>query len=175
MRALPQLHQDVFAQPKRQMTARQERFVREFLKNGGKQGAAAEAAGYAAASVDSIGSQLVRNPLIQQAIARETLTAIGLSAVPALATVNRLLEHSRSDFVKLEAARDLLDRAGFGKPDRSMGYGDTGLTVSLNLSVAEGVSKTTVIEHGDLPRTRKSPSELEQPVIFPWEGGQEDR
>ena len=169
MRALPQLRQDVFAEPKRQLTAKQQRFVSEYLANGGKQTAAAVKAGYASDSAANVAYHLLRKSLIQSAIVKETLTAIGLAAVPALATVVRLSEVAKSDYVKLEAARDLLDRAGFGKPDRTSMQGDQNLTVSLNLSV-QGASEKQQVSDGDRPRTRKSSSELD----LSEEGGQEE-
>jgi phage terminase small subunit len=168
MRALPQLHQDVFAEPKRQLTAKQQRFVSEYLANGGKQTAAAETAGYAKDSAANVAYHLLRKPLIQSAIVKETLTAIGLAAVPALATVVRLSEVAKSDYVKLEAARDLLDRAGFGKPERTSMQGDQNLTVSLNLSVQGGLEKHQV-DSGDHPDTRNSSQKFDLPA----EGGQE--
>jgi len=174
MRALPQLHKDVFAEPKRQLTAKQQRFVKELLANGGNQTEAAEKAGYASNSAATVGSNLVRNPMVQQAIVRETLTAIGLSAVPALAQVIRLVDHARSDYVKLEAARDLLDRAGYLPPERREAGSDQSLTVELVLST-EGVSKSAVTEIVTVPHTGKSPPEFEEAVIFPWEGEQETR
>ena len=61
---------------------------------------------------------LLRNPLVQQAILRATQKRIGLLAVPALQTVAELSSGARSEYVRLEASKDLLDRAGFQPPER---------------------------------------------------------
>jgi phage terminase small subunit len=172
MRALPQLRQEVFAEPKRQLTAKQQRFVSEYLANGGKQTEAAETAGYAKDSAATRAYHLLRLPIVQQAIVKETLTAIGLSAVPALATVIRLSSVAKSDYVKLEAARDLLDRAGYGPPERAAEGSDQNINVSLVLTT-EGVSKSAVTEMVTHPRIGKSPAEFEEAVVFPWEGADE--
>jgi len=132
------LSNEVFSGPPRPMTAKQAKYVEAYLANGGQGGAAAVEAGYAVGSADAASSQLLRNPLIQQAIMRQTLTAIGLSAVPALSVITRLIGEARSDYVKLEAAKDLLDRAGFAAPQRVDHRLDSSLTVSFDF----GGSKT---------------------------------
>jgi predicted esterase len=141
-----------FAALSRPLTQKQQRFVSEYLQNGGNQTAAALSAGYSEGAAADMASRMVRNPLIQQAIQRETLTAIGLSVAPALHRVVTLIDHARSDYVKLEAAKDVLNRAGFAAPQRVDHRLDQSLTVHFDL----GGSKTAVTEAGDLPDTGKS-------------------
>lgn len=177
MRAHTPLRPEVFAKDARELTERQRAFVDAYLANGGRSGKAALSAGYAARSADTAASRLVANPLIQHAILKATLTAIGLSAVPALATVRRLSEKARSEYVRLEAARDLLDRAGFRPPERVDHRLDAGLTVTLNLQprrAAEGGSETGSDSDVTRPDTGKTAPKLidvdfstPQDVVFP--------
>jgi len=165
----------VFAAPARAMTRMQQRFVDAYLANGGKGTEAAAEAGYAIGSADTQASNLLRNPLVQQAIMRSTLTAIGLSAVPALMVVTKLMSAAKSDYVKLEAAKDLLDRAGLAAPQRVDHRLDSSLTVSFDLGGSKTDASAIVTPHN----TGKSPPMLDltpvdggaggQDTSFPWE------
>src|SRR6187401_3150605 len=126
-------------QSARALSSRQSKFVDGYMQNGGRAVAAAVTAGYSEKSADNIAYRLLRNPTVYQELMRQLPNAIGLNAVPALAVVSRLMSAAKSDYVKLEAAKDLLDRAGFSPPQRVDHRLDTQLTVSLNL----GGSKTT--------------------------------
>ncbi len=123
------------------LTERQAAFAEAYVANGGKLKAAAIAAGYPAKGAQVEASRLIRNPKIQQAIARQTMQEIGLSAAPALMQVKRLMRTAKSDYVKLEASRDILDRAGFKPPDRMAVQVDAELHVTFDIGL-EGGSKT---------------------------------
>lgn len=123
----------VFAEPARQLTPKQQRYVDHYVANGGNQGEAARAAGYPPKSADGQASRNMRNPLIQQAILKATAQRIGFAAVPALNTVIGLSAAAKSEYVRLEASRDLLDRAGFRPPERVDHRVDASLTVSIDL------------------------------------------
>lgn len=146
----------------RQLTTRQRRFVHAFIRGDLTQGEAARCAGYAESVSDNVASKLMRNPLIQQAIQRETLKAIGLAAVPALRAVVSLVREAKSDYVKLEAAKDLLDRAGFAAPQRAAERLDTSLTVHFDF----GGSKSAPQQEGDPHQTGKSDHKLLTDVAF---------
>lgn len=159
MRAPPHLHQSVLAPSVGSLTERQQRFVAMYMETGGKQTEAAIEAGYARESAQTTASRMLRLPHVQQAIMRETLVRIGLQAVPALHTLERLRDSARSDYVRLEAAKDLLDRAGFRPPERVDHRLDASLTVELVLSSqrhSEGGSKTADTGYSHPPDTGKS-------------------
>jgi Terminase small subunit len=147
----------VFAAAERPLTRMQQRFVDAFLANGGRAGDAACAAGYAAASASTAAANLLRNPLIQREVVKGTLQAIGFAAVPAVGVVTRLMTAAKSDYVKLEAARDILDRAGYGVPQHSLQRDDQTLSVNIHL----GGSKTHPSTSGTHPDTEKSSLELD--------------
>lgn len=80
------------------------------------------------------GSALLRNPRVIKAIQQMMHDAIGVHAVAALHTVSKLAKSARSDYVRLEAARDLLDRAGYKPPDKQLVKLAGDLTVSFDIS-----------------------------------------
>jgi hypothetical protein len=127
---------EIFAEPARELTDKQAAFVKEYVGNGGNGQAAAIAAGYSKQSANSIAVQLKRNPLIQQAVQKELVTQMGYAAVPALARIVQLVDGARSDYVRLEAAKDLLNRSGFQAPTRVDHRLDAGLSVTLSLGKA---------------------------------------
>ena len=134
-------------------------FVRNYVENGGKREEAGIASGYSPASAKSAACRLLKKPLIQQAILRETQSAIGLNAVPALAQVLHLMRGSRSDYVKLAAAESVLNRAGFLPPQRVQHALDGALSVSISI----GGSKTGDTVVGTHPHTGKSLPEPDDP------------
>jgi hypothetical protein len=131
-----QISPTIFAEPPRELTEKQAAFVKEYVSNGGNGKAAAIAAGYSEATAHSIAVQLKRNPLIQQAVQKEIVTQMGYAAVPALARIVQLVDGARSDYVRLEAAKDLLNRSGFQAPTRVDHRLDAGLSVTLSLGKA---------------------------------------
>ena len=120
------------------LSDKQQEFVRWYVATGGKVGVSSTKAGYA---TKNEGSRLLRNPSILKAINEDMVNAIGTHAVSALNTVARLSKTARSDYVRLEAAKDLLDRAGFKPPDKQL------IKLAGDLSVSFDIAPQTVIEH----------------------------
>lgn len=121
-----------------ELTPMQEAFVEHYVQTGGKVGISATRAGY---SDRTRGSQLLRDPKVIKAIQLRMLDEIGTSAVSALGTVKKLAKSARSDYVRLEAAKDLLNRAGYVQPDRHLIRVSGDLSVSFDIA-PEGGSKT---------------------------------
>lgn len=119
-----------------QLTTKQELFVELYVQSGGKVGLSAEKAGYADRS---IGSKLLRDPKVIKRIQELTLEALGTHAVHALHTVAKLSKSARSDYVRLEAAKDLLDRAGYKPPERVDHRVSADLSVSFDITPAQPV------------------------------------
>ena len=130
----PELAEGVLLPRDGARTEKQQAFVDAYASNGGDGTQAAIAAGYAEAHAAQASRRLLANPLIQQDILKATLTRIGLHAPRALQTVVDLQQSARSDYVRLQAAQDLLDRAGFRPPDRVDARVDANLTVSFDIA-----------------------------------------
>ena len=104
--------------PSGKLTAKQNQFIDAYVANGGNGSAAARDAGYAESSAHVEANRALKNPLIVQEIFRRTTLAIGAALPKALNTVVRLSESAKSEYVQLEASRDLLDRAGMKAPEK---------------------------------------------------------
>ena len=114
-----------------QLTEKQEAFVSAYVATGGKVGIASQQAGYASKNE---GSRLLRDPKVIKLIQERMVDAIGVHAVSALGTVVKLAKSARSDYVRLEAAKDLLDRAGFKPPDKQLVKLSGDLSVSFDIA-----------------------------------------
>jgi len=104
--------------PSGKLTTKQNQFIDAYVANGGNGSAAAREAGYAESSAHVEANRALKNPLIVQEIFRRTTLAIGAALPKALNTVVRLSESAKSEYVQLEASRDLLDRAGMKAPEK---------------------------------------------------------
>lgn len=120
--------------PSGDLTALQDRFIDEYVSNGGKGTAAAKAAGYAAAYASVTANKLLKNPSIVSEVYRRTVLALGASAPGALKTLIDLSTGAKSERIKREASSDLLDRIGIRAPDRVDHRIDGDLRVSIDLS-----------------------------------------
>ena len=56
-----------------------------------------------------------------------------LGAIPAVHTIVRLATEAKSDYVKLEASKDILDRSGFKAPDRVQHQVGGNLNIKIDL------------------------------------------
>jgi len=112
------------------LTDKQRKFIETYLSNGFRVGEAALAAGY---SDESQGSKALRNRSVIKEINKHITDGFAHGAAIAQSTLMRLMQHGKSDYVKLEAARDWLDRAGYRPPERVDHRVDHDLRVSINL------------------------------------------
>ena len=82
------------------------------------------------------------------------MTTIGLHAVPALFTVKELASNAQSEYVRLEAAKDLLNRAGYAPPDRLQTLIDGNLSVTIDLGGVETVEQDQghPLPHATIPQ-----------------------
>ncbi len=119
----------------RKLTPKQQRFVDELVSGEGGKQAAAERAGYAKGkSAASMAWKLTRMPIVQQAIMTAVSERIGVNAAHAAAEVARLSTGARSEYVKLEASKDILDRAGYKPVDRKQVQVAGDIRVAIDLS-----------------------------------------
>jgi len=100
------------------MTRLQSAFIRAYVSAGtGNATAAARNAGYSSSSAHSTGHRLIHDPDVLEAIQRATAQSFGSIAPMALRTMKALLKH-KSGFVQMQAAADLMDRAGHKAIDK---------------------------------------------------------
>jgi phage terminase small subunit len=90
-------------------------YVREGQANGTQ---AAIEAGAAPASAGGTAYLWTKHPQVAEAIRVETAMRLSSLAPVALAVQLHLATKGKSEFVRQQAASDILDRAGFRPPDR---------------------------------------------------------
>jgi hypothetical protein len=125
-------------------TDKQQAFVRAFVESGGKLTQAAIDAGYSPASAASAANIALRNPLIQNAIYAETRARFARHAPEMQSVVMELAQSARSGMVRLLAAQDWLDRAGFRAPEQHHHLLAGELKVSIDLGPS-GTSKGSLV------------------------------
>ncbi len=118
-----------------ELTPKQKAFVDFLVTNGGSKQDAAEAAGYAPGpGARAAASKALSNPKVQQYLQQRIIEELGNKASVALHRVVTLAESARSEHVQLEAAKDILDRAGFKPIERQQVQVAGDVRVSIDLS-----------------------------------------
>lgn len=118
----------------RPLTSRQKALVEAYVANGGNLTKAAETAGYAEGnSGRTTAWKAMKTPHVQQYLMQHTAEAFGLHAAKALGRITQLSGNAKSEYVQLEASKDILDRAGFKPIDRSQVQVAGDIKVSIDL------------------------------------------
>jgi len=97
--------------PFKALDLRQAEFVRLFVE-GAHPRQAALGAGYARATAEAAGEQLLQRPNIALAIARLARPRLARSIPLSISTLEWLRDNAKSERVRMESATRLLDRAG---------------------------------------------------------------
>lgn len=116
------------------LTEKQMALVDTLVTTGGTLKEAAKAAGYAPGESGRVSaSRAIKLPHVQQYMMQRVTEELGLAATGAVSTVGRLARGAKSEYVRLQAAQDILDRAGFKPVDRSqvMVAGDIKVSIDL--------------------------------------------
>jgi phage terminase small subunit len=118
----------------RKLTDKQTALVDTLVARGCTIKQAAESAGYADGESGRVtASKALKLAHVQQYMMRRMNEEFGLSATLAAGTVRRLAMGAKSEYVQLEASRDLLDRAGYKPIDRSQVQVAGDIKVSIDL------------------------------------------
>jgi phage terminase small subunit len=95
---------------------------------------AAQEAGYAKGESGRVSaSKALRQPHVQQYMMERISDQLGMNATVAAAKVLKLASGAKSEYVQLEASKDILDRAGFKPIDRSQVQLAGDIKVSIDL------------------------------------------
>ena len=94
------------------LTTRQQAFIDNLLTNGGTATQCAIKAGYSKKSAKVEASRLLKNSKVLHILHQRAKKVLGVRAITALQTVSNLSQNANSEYVRLEASKDLLDRAG---------------------------------------------------------------
>jgi len=104
---------------KNNLTSKQKDLVDTYVTTGKSIKECAELVGYAKGeSGRVVASRTLRLPHVQRYMMELVANTVGLGAVSASRKLVELSSDAKSEYVQLEASRDLLDRAGIRAPER---------------------------------------------------------
>ena len=119
----------------RRITKKQMLLVDTIVANGCSIKEASIIAGYSIGEAGRVtASKTLRLPHIQEYMQQRVRESIGLNATIASRKVLDLATNAKSEYVQLESAKDILDRAGYKPVDKSMSIVTGGINVSIDLS-----------------------------------------
>lgn len=119
----------------RKLTKKQISLVDTLVATGCTLREAATEAGYAEGESGRVtASKTIRLPHVQSYMMQRVNEQLGMNATVAAARVMNLATGARSEYVQLEASKDILDRAGFKPIDRSQVQVAGDIRVSIDLS-----------------------------------------
>ncbi|BAQ88169.1 phage protein [uncultured Mediterranean phage uvMED] len=119
----------------RKLTKKQMALVDTLVATGCSIKEASSKSGYADGESGRVtASKTLRLPHVQQYLMTRVSESIGLNATTALSTVVKLASGAKSEYVQLEASKDILDRAGFKAPDKHLHLHNGDLKVQIDLS-----------------------------------------
>jgi phage terminase small subunit len=113
------------------LTAMQEAFATNYVANGGNGKRAAIAAGYAKGSAHVEASKMLRKPPIVGAIGELSMMQLASHAPGAIARIARLSDKAKSEYVQLEASKDVLTRLGLTAPTRVHHSGNVSISIRV--------------------------------------------
>ena len=118
----------------RKLTKKQSSLVDTLVATGCTLREAATQAGYAEGESGRVtASKTVRLPHVQSYMMQRINEQLGMNATVAAARVINLATGARSEYVQLEASKDILDSAGFKPIDRSQVQVAGDIRVSIDL------------------------------------------
>lgn len=95
---------------------------------------AAQTAGYAKGEAGRVSaSKALKTQHVQAYMMQRVTETLGMNATFAAAKVLQLAQGAKSEYVQLEASKDILDRAGFKAVDRTMHLHAGEISVSIDL------------------------------------------
>ena len=118
----------------KELTPRQILLVDTLVATGCTITEASQIAGYAKGDSGRVSaSKALRTHKVQQYMQSLIINSIGLNATKASIRLMQLSESAKSEYVQLEASKDILDRAGYKAPDKHMHLhaGDIKVTIDL--------------------------------------------
>jgi hypothetical protein len=116
------------------LTYKQRLLVDTIVAEGCSIAKASQIAGYAKGESGRVtASKTLRLPKVIEYFNSKVAEIGRLGAIPAVHTIVRLATEAKSDYVKLEASKDILDRSGFKAPDRVQHSHAGTLSVKIDL------------------------------------------
>jgi len=116
------------------LTDKQTKLVDTLVATGCSITEGAKVAGYASGESGRVtASKALKVPHVQEYMMRCIQDSIGMNATIASSKLVRLAQGAKSEYVQLEASKDILDRAGFKAPDKHLHLHQGDIKVSIDL------------------------------------------
>ena len=120
---------------KLRITKRQKLLIDTIVATGCSVKKASEIAGYAKGESGRVtASKTLRLPHVQEYMQQVVRQSIGINATIASKRVLDLASSAKSEYVQLEASKDILDRAGYKPVEKSMSLVQGNISVSIDLT-----------------------------------------
>ena len=120
------------------LTEKQKKLVDTIVTTGCSIKEGAKIAGYSSKGSEEAGrvsaSRTLRLPKVQSYMQRSIANTLGLGAVSASRKLIDLSSGARSEYVQLEASRDILDRVGLRAPDKVAHNIQGDIKINIDLS-----------------------------------------
>ena len=117
------------------LTEKQKKLVDTLVANGGSVKNASQVAGYSAGESGRVSAtKALKTPHVQQYMMQAISESMGMNATKALNKIVQLSSNAKSEYVSLEASKDILDRAGFKAPDKVMHSHVGNINVKIDLT-----------------------------------------
>ena len=120
------------------LTDKQKLLVDTIVADGCSIKEASKKAGYSSNGSEEAGritaSRTLRLPKVQQYMTSHIADTLGLGAVSASRKLIELSGNARSEYVQLEASRDILDRVGMRVPDKVKHTIEGDIKINIDLS-----------------------------------------
>jgi len=119
----------------RKLTKKQKLLIDTIVATGCSVTKASKIAGYSDGESGRVtASKTLRLPHIQEYMQQRVRESIGLNATIASKKVLDLASSAKSEYVQLEASKDILDRAGYKPIDKAMHLVSGNINVSIDLT-----------------------------------------
>ena len=119
------------------LTEKQKKLVDTIVTTGCSIKDAAKTAGYSSKGSEEAGrvsaSRTLRLPKVQSYMQQSIARTLGLGAVSASRKLIDLSSGARSEYVQLEASKDLLDRAGFKPAEKNQHIVSGDFSINIDL------------------------------------------
>tara|TARA_R100001460_G_scaffold4314_2_gene12361 strand:+ start:1148 stop:1516 length:369 start_codon:yes stop_codon:yes gene_type:complete len=117
------------------LTSKQKKLVDTIVATDCSIKKASEEAGYSKGESGRVtATKTLRLPHVQQYMMQVVTQSIGLNATKALRRIMDLSDNAKSEYVQLEASKDILDRAGYKAPDKVMHSHVGNISVNIDLT-----------------------------------------
>ena len=100
------------------LNSRQKTLVDTLVSTGCSVSEASKVAGYKGKTPEVQGYQTLKKSHVASYMYQQIQESFGINSLKAKSTLVKLSQNAKSEYVQMESAKDILDRAGFKAPDK---------------------------------------------------------